>query len=133
MENLSNIISRVKSYEPLWNGWHCTEDLLGSGGSGCVLLLNRGEERSVVKVICIDNDPVKYDMVKNEIETMLSLSGDYLVECLDYRIEQVFNSRGECSGFDFLIQILPIRTAFPRINLVIQPIQFRMMLMHPGL
>ena len=105
MENLSNIISRVKSYEPLWNGWHCTEDLLGSGGSGCVLLLNRGEERSVVKVICIDNDPVKYDMVKNEIETMLSLSGDYLVECLDYRIEQVFNSRGECSGFDFLIQM----------------------------
>ena len=105
MENLSNIISRVKSYEPLWNGWHCTEDLLGSGGSGCVLLLNRGEERSVVKVICIDNDPVKYDMVKNEIETMLSLSGDYLVECLDYRIEQVFNSRGECSGFDFLIHM----------------------------
>ena len=105
MENLSNIISRVKSYEPLWDGWRCTEDLLGSGGSGCVLLLNRGEERSVVKVICIDNDPVKYGMVKNEIETMLSLSGDYLVECLDYRIEQVFNSRGECSGFDFLIHM----------------------------
>jgi len=105
MENLSNIISRVKSYEPLWNGWGCTGELLGSGGSGCVLLLSRNEERSVVKVICIDNDPVKYDMVKNEIETMLSLSGDYLVECLDYRIEQVFNSRGECSGFDFLIHM----------------------------
>lgn len=105
MENLSNIISRVKSYEPLWNGWVCTGELLGSGGSGCVLLLSRNEERSVVKVICIDNDPVKYDMVKNEIETMLSLSGDYLVECLDYRIEQVFNGKGECTGFDFLIHM----------------------------
>lgn len=105
MENLSNIISRVKSYEPLWNGWICTGELLGSGGSGCVLLLSRNEERSVVKVICIDNDPVKYDMVKNEIETMLSLSGDYLVECLDYRIEQVFNGKGECTGFDFLIHM----------------------------
>ena len=73
MENLSNIISRVKSYEPLWNGWHCTEDLLGSGGSGCVLLLNRGEERrsaemaEKVKFVELANDPAFQDVYVDEM------------------------------------------------------------------
>lgn len=105
MDKLSDIIARVKSYEPLWDGWICTGEILGSGGTGCVLALQRGEERSVVKVICVENEPDQYRMVKNEIDTMLSMHSDYLVECLHSREEPVLNRQGDCIGYDFLIHM----------------------------
>ena len=105
MKNLNETIRRVKDYEPLWDGWTYTGTIIGSGGSGCVLELERGEERSVVKVIYIDDNIEKYNAVKNEIETMATLRGSYLVECLDYREEEVFNRKGEKIGYDFLIHM----------------------------
>lgn len=105
MKNESEVIARAKGYEPLWNGWSFTGKRFGSGGAGCVLGLSRGGERSVVKVIFVENDPRTFNAVKNEIETMVTLHSDYLVECLNYRIEQVFNRKGELSGYDFLIHM----------------------------
>lgn len=105
MTNLSDAVERVKGYEPLWDGWRCTGRLLGSGASGCVLELERGDERSVVKVITVEDSSDKYALVKNEIETMTHLRNKYLAECLDYRVEQIFNRRGELDGFDFLIHM----------------------------
>ena len=105
MKNLNETIRRVKDYEPLWDGWTFTGALIGSGGSGCVLELKKGDERSVVKVIYVDDNTEKYNAVKNEIETMITLRNDYLVECLDYREEEVFNRKGEKVGYDFLIRM----------------------------
>ena len=103
MTNLSDAVERVKGYEPLWDGWRCTGRLLGSGASGCVLELERGDERSVVKVITVEDSSDKYALVKNEIETMTHLRNKYLAECLDYRVEQIFNRRGELAKWVDLI------------------------------
>ena len=105
MKNVNEVIERVKTYEPLWDGWTYTGNLIGSGGSGCVLELANGELRSVVKVIHVDDNLEKYNAVKNEIETMITLRSAYLVECLNYRVEQVFNRKGEAVGYDFLIHM----------------------------
>lgn len=105
MKNEAEVITRLRSYEPLWDGWYYNERLFGSGGSGCVLGLSRGEEKSVVKVIYIEDNQLKYNAVKDEIETMVTLRSEYLVECLNYRIEEVFNKRGERIGYDFLIHM----------------------------
>lgn len=105
MKNEAEVIARLKSYEPLWDGWKYNNKLYGSGGSGCVLGLSRGEEKSVIKVINIDDNQLKYNAVKDEIETMVTLRSEYLVECLDYRIEEVFNRKGEKIGYDFLIRM----------------------------
>lgn len=105
MKNENEVITRLKSYEPLWNGWTYNDKLYGSGGSGCVLGLSREEERSVVKVIYIEDNQLKYNAVKDEIETMATLRSEYLVECLDYQIEEVYNRKGEKIGYDFLIHM----------------------------
>lgn len=105
MKNEAEIITRLKSYEPLWNGWFYNDKLYGSGGSGCVLGLSREKESSVVKIIYIEDNQLKYNAVKDEIETMATLRSEYLVECLDYRIEEVFNRKGEKIGYDFLIHM----------------------------
>ena len=105
MKNVNEVIERFKTYEPLWDGWTYTGNLIGSGGSGCVLELANGELRSVVKVIHVDDNLEKYNAVKNEIETMITLRSAYLVECLNYRVEQVFNRKGEAVGYDFLIHM----------------------------
>ena len=98
MKNEAEVINRLKSYEPLWDDWVYNGKLYGSGGSGCVLGLSKGEERSVVKVIYIEDNQLKYNAVKDEIETMATLRSEYLVECLDYRIEKVNNQKGEKIG-----------------------------------
>ena len=105
MKNEAEVITRLKSYGQLWNGWTYNGRLYGSGGSGCVLGLSRGEEKSVIKVINIDDNQLKYNAVKDEIETMVTLRSEYLVECLNYRIEEVFNRKGERIGYDFLIRM----------------------------
>lgn len=105
MKNEAEVINRLKSYEPLWDDWAYNGKLYGSGGSGCVLGLSKGEERSVVKVIYIEDNQLKYNAVKDEIETMATLRSEYLVECLDYRIEKVNNQKGEKIGYDFLIHM----------------------------
>lgn len=105
MKNESEVITRLKSYEPLWDGRVYNGKLYGSGGSGCVLGLSKGEERSVVKIIYIEDNQLKYNTVKDEIETMATLRSEYLVECLDYRIEEVYNRKGEKIGYDFLIHM----------------------------
>ena len=105
LKNEAEVITRLKSYGQLWNGWTYNGRLYGSGGSGCVLGLSRGEEKSVIKVINIDDNQLKYNAVKDEIETMVTLRSEYLVECLNYRIEEVFNRKGERIGYDFLIRM----------------------------
>ncbi len=105
MKNEAEIITRLKSYGILWNGWTYNGRLYGSGGSGCVLGLSRGDESSVVKIIYIEDNQLKYNAVKDEIETMATLRSEYLVECLDYQIEEVFNRKGEKIGYDFLIHM----------------------------
>ena len=105
MKNEVEVITRLKSYGQLWNGWTYNGRLYGSGGSGCVLGLSRGDKSSVVKIIYIEDNPLKYNAVKDEIETMATLRSEYLVECLDYQIEEVFNRKGEKIGYDFLIHM----------------------------
>ena len=105
MKNEAEVITRLKSYGQLWNGWTYNGRLYGSGGSGCVLGLSRGDKSSVVKIIYIEDNPLKYNAVKDEIETMATLRSEYLVECLDYQIEDVFNRKGEKIGYDFLIHM----------------------------
>lgn len=105
MKNESEMISRLRSYGPLWDGWNYNGKYYGSGGSGCVLGLSRGYEKSVVKVSFIEDNQQKYNTVKDEIETMITLRSEFLVECLDYRIEEVFNRKGEKIGYDFLIHM----------------------------
>ena len=105
MNKGSSIIERLKQYEPLWDGWTYSGKQFGTGGSGCVLGLRRENNFSVVKVIYVDKKSQNYNAVKNEIETMVTLRSDYLVECLDYRIENVYNRKGEVIGYDFLIHM----------------------------
>ena len=105
MNKESSIIERLKQYEPLWDGWTYSGKQFGTGGSGCVLGLRRENNFSVVKVIYVDKKSQNYNAVKNEIETMVTLRSDYLVECLDYRIENVYNRKGEVIGYDFLIHM----------------------------
>ena len=105
MKNEAEVITRLKSYEPLWDDRVYNGKLYGSGGSGCVLGLSKGEERSVVKIIYIEDNQLKYNAVKDEIETMATLRSEHLVECLDYRIEEVHNRKGEKIGYDFLIHM----------------------------
>lgn len=105
MNKESSIIERIKQYEPLWDGWTYSGKQFGTGGSGCVLGLQRENKFSVVKVIYVDKNSQNYNAVKNEIETMVTLRSDYLVECLDYRIENVYNRKGEVIGYDFLIHM----------------------------
>ena len=105
MKSASSIIERLKQYEPLWDGWTFSGKQFGTGGSGCVLGLQRKNEFSVVKVIYVEKSSNEYIYVKNEIETMVSLRSKYLVECLNYCVEQVYNRKGEVVGYDFLIHM----------------------------
>lgn len=108
MDNINELIRRVKEYEPLWGSWRFTGIIFGSGGSGCVLGLSRGssnaQEHCVVKVIYVE-EPDEYNAVKNEIQTMSTLKSPYLVECLDSDVKQVVNRHGEVTGYDFLIRM----------------------------